>query len=61
MRNEVKTAMMAIMIVIIIVGGIGYYFTTLDKQKEILQISESDNKQGSVNNATSTKIGRAHV
>ena len=55
MRNEVKTAMIAIIIVVVIVGGIGYYFTTLDKQKEILQISESDNKQGSVNNATSTK------
>ena len=55
MRNEAKTAMIAIIIVVFLVGGIGYYFTTLDKQKEILQNSVSDNKQGSVDNVASSK------
>ena len=46
MRNEIKTAMITVIVVVALVGGIGYYFTTLDKQKEMLN-SASDSKQGS--------------
>ncbi|MDE1843652.1 MAG: redoxin domain-containing protein, partial [Thaumarchaeota archaeon] len=34
MRNEIKTAMITAIIVVVAIGGAGYYFTTLDKQKE---------------------------
>lgn len=53
MRNEIKTAMITVIVVVTLVGGIGYYFTTLDKQKEMLN-SASDNKQGPT--GTNTKI-----
>lgn len=44
MRNEIKTAMIIVLVVVALVGGIGYYFTTLDKQKEMLN-SASDSKK----------------
>ncbi|MBI3638809.1 MAG: redoxin domain-containing protein [Thaumarchaeota archaeon] len=53
MRNEIKTAAIVAIVIVIALGGIGYYFTTLDKPKEIsLQNPASDNKQTS-NAATS--------
>src|SRR5438309_9264660 len=48
MRNEIKTAAIVAIVVVVAIGGIGYYFTTLDKPKEIsLQNPVSDNKQSS--------------
>ncbi len=34
MRSEIRTAIITVIIVAVAMGGIGYYFTTLDKQKE---------------------------
>ena len=50
MRNEIKTAIITAMIVMVAIGGVGYYFTTLDKQKEnAVPIQETNNSQsGSV-------------
>ena len=50
MRNEIKTAMITAIIVVVAIGGVGYYFTTLDKQNEnTVPIQETSNqKSGSV-------------
>lgn len=34
MKNEIKTAIITAIIISVAIGGVGYYFTTLDKQKE---------------------------
>ena len=55
MRNEIKTAVIVAIVIVIALGGIGYYFTTLDKPKEILlQNPVSDNRQ---NSDAATSIG----
>ena len=50
MRTEIKNALVMVIIVAVAMGGIGYYFTTLDKQKENLSpVQETSNqKPGSV-------------
>ena len=50
MRNEIKTAIITAMIVVVAIGGVGYYFTTLDKQKEnAIPVQETNTPQsGSV-------------
>src|SRR5882762_6086106 len=59
MRNEIKTAAIVAIVVVVAIGGIGYYFTTLDKPKEIsLQNPVSDNKQ---NSDAATSIGTKTV
>lgn len=59
MRNEIKTAAIVAIVVVVAIGGIGYYFTTLDKPKEIsLQNPVSDNKQ---NSNAATSIGTKTV
>ncbi len=45
MRNEVRTAVITAMIVVSAVGGMWYYFTTLDKQNEALQNIVNGSKQ----------------
>ena len=46
MRNEIKTAIITAMIVVVAIGGVGYYFTTLDKQKEnVVPIQETNTSQ----------------
>ena len=46
MRNELKTAMITVIIIVVAIGGVGYYFTTLDKQKEnTLPIQETSNQK----------------
>lgn len=37
MRNEVRTAIITTIIVVVAVGAVGYYFTTLDMQKDAIQ------------------------
>src|SRR5439155_21449158 len=34
MRNEIKTAIIVGIAVVVMLGGLGYYFTTLDKPRE---------------------------
>lgn len=59
MRTEIKTAIIIAIVVSVGIGGIGYYFTTLDKPKEVVtQVPTNNNKQGSTNvdsSASSTK------
>lgn len=53
MRNEIKTAAITVIIIAIAIGGIGYYFTTLDKQREnIAPIQETRNQNPEVVHAT---------
>ena len=48
MKNEIKTAIVTAVIVVVVIGGLGSYFTTLDKPKEsVTQNQATDNKQGS--------------
>src|SRR6266849_2742295 len=59
MRNEIKTAVIVAIVIVVAIGGIGYYFTTLDKPKEIsLQNPVSDNRQ---NSDAATSIGTKTV
>jgi thiol-disulfide isomerase/thioredoxin len=53
MKTEIKNALVLVVIVAVAMGGIGYYFTTLDKQKEnTLPVQEPNNqKSSSVNTA----------
>ena len=47
MKNEIKTAIVTVVIVVVVIGGLGSYFTTLDKPKEsFTQNQATDNKQG---------------
>ena len=47
-KNEIKTAIVTAVIVVVVIGGLGSYFTTLDKPKEsVTQNQATDNKQGS--------------
>ena len=45
MRNEIKTAMITAIIVVVAIGGVGYYFTTLDKQENTMPIQETSNQK----------------
>ena len=45
MKTEIKNALVMVIIVAVALGGIGYYFTTLDKQKENLSPVQETNNQ----------------
>ena len=47
MRNEIRTAIITAIIVVVVIGGVGFYFTTLDKQKETIVQNQNANNQGS--------------
>lgn len=47
MKTEVRTAIITAIIVVVVIGGVGFYFTMLDKPKETLVQNPVNNNQGS--------------
>ncbi|MGI0063517.1 MAG: redoxin domain-containing protein [Nitrosopumilaceae archaeon] len=49
MRSEIRTAIITVIIVVVAIGGVGYYFTTLDKQNDTtVPVQEPGNQKSSV-------------
>ena len=49
MRSEIRTAIITVIILVVAIGGVGYYFTTLDKQNDTtVEIQETGNQKSVV-------------